>query len=151
MLGWALGFFVAAVLAAVFGFGGLASAFSGVAVLLFWIFVALFVLSLIAGAFSRTHGPGVAAGGRTALLVAVTAIVAIAAYAWIDNDWTAEQAGREVDRAASDLAANTSSAVETAGERADRFLRETSAEIRQDAARGVNEAGERIGSDDENS
>lgn len=151
MLGWALGFFVAAVIAAVFGFGGIASAFSGLAVLLFWIFIALFVLSLIAGAFTRSHGPGVAAGGRTALLVAVTAVVAIVAYAWVENDWTAEQAGREVDRAAADLAANTSDAVETAGDRADRFLRETSAEIREDAARGMDEASERIGGEDENS
>lgn len=149
MLGWALGFFIAALIAAVFGFGGLASAFSGVAVLLFWVFVALFVLSLIAGAFTRSHGAGVAAGGRTALLVAVTAVVAIVAYTWVDNDWSAEQAGREVDRAASELASNTTDAVEDAGDRADRFLRETSAEIRRDAAQGMDEAGERVSPESE--
>lgn len=144
MLGWALAFFVAALIAALFGFGGIASAFSGLAVLLFWIFVALFVLSLIAGAFSRSHGPSFASGGRSALLIAVTAIVAIVAYAWVDNDWTAEQAGREVDRAASELADNTGRAVETAGERTGRFLERTGDEIRADAARGMEEVSDTV-------
>ncbi len=35
MLGWAIGFFVAALVAAVFGFGGIASAFTGIAIILF--------------------------------------------------------------------------------------------------------------------
>ncbi len=144
MLGWALAFFVAALIAAVFGFGGVASAFSGLAVLLFWIFVALFVLSLIAGAFSRAHGHSFASGGRSALLIAVTAVIAIVAYAWVDNDWTAEQAGREVDRAASEFAENTGDAIETAGERTGRFLENTGDEIRADAAQGIDEAGQAV-------
>ncbi|HRP10876.1 MAG TPA: DUF1328 domain-containing protein [Terricaulis sp.] len=144
MLGWAFAFFVAALIAAVFGFGGIASAFSGLAVLLFWIFVALLVLSLIAGAFTRGHGPAVASSGRTALLIATTAVVAIVAYAWVENDWTAEQAGREVDRAASEFAANTGDAVETAGERTGRFLERTGDEIRADAARGMDEMSETV-------
>jgi len=152
MLGWAFAFFVAALIAAVFGFGGIASAFSGLAVLLFWIFVALLVLSLIAGAFTRTHGPAAAASGRTALLIATTAVVAIVAYAWVENDWTAEQAGREVDRAASEFAENTGEAVETAGERTGRFLERTGDEIRDDAARGMDEMSETVDPEsDENS
>ncbi len=51
MLGWAIGFFLAALVAAVFGFGGIASAFTGIAIILFWVFVALFVLSLVFDAF----------------------------------------------------------------------------------------------------
>lgn len=53
MLRLALLFFVIAIIAAVFGFGGIAGAATDIAVVLFWIFVALFVISLITGAFRR--------------------------------------------------------------------------------------------------
>jgi uncharacterized membrane protein YtjA (UPF0391 family) len=149
MLGWALAFFVAALIAAVFGFGGVASAFSGLAVLLFWVFAALLVLSLIAGAFTRTHGHTVARGGRTALVIAATAVVAIVAYAWVDNDWTAEQAGREVDRAASEFAASTGDAIETAGDRTGAFIDSTATDIRRDAADGIDETGDAVDPDTE--
>ncbi len=49
MLGWALFFFIVSIVAAVFGFGGIASAAAGVAQVLFWVFVAMFVITLIAG------------------------------------------------------------------------------------------------------
>ena len=49
MLGWAIMFFVAAIIAGVFGFGGIATTFTGIVVVLFWVFVALFVLSLLFG------------------------------------------------------------------------------------------------------
>lgn len=48
MLYYALVFLVIALLAAVFGFGGIAVAFAGVAKLLFLIFIVLFVVSLFA-------------------------------------------------------------------------------------------------------
>jgi uncharacterized membrane protein YtjA (UPF0391 family) len=47
MLSWALFFLVAAVIAAVFGFGGIASAFASVAQLLFWLFAIVFVAMLV--------------------------------------------------------------------------------------------------------
>ena len=47
MLRWALIFFVVALLAAVLGFTGIAIAAAGVAKILFYIFVILFVLSLL--------------------------------------------------------------------------------------------------------
>lgn len=47
MLGWALTFLVVAIIAAVFGFGGIASASAGIAQVLFFIFVALFVAALV--------------------------------------------------------------------------------------------------------
>lgn len=47
MLYWAVIFFVVAIVAAVFGFGGIASASVGIAQLLFFIFVALFALTLV--------------------------------------------------------------------------------------------------------
>ncbi|MEL7167150.1 MAG: DUF1328 domain-containing protein [Pseudomonadota bacterium] len=48
MLGWALTFFIVAFVAAVFGFGGIASASAGIAQILFFVFVVLFVLTLVA-------------------------------------------------------------------------------------------------------
>jgi uncharacterized membrane protein YtjA (UPF0391 family) len=50
MLGWALAFLVIALVAALFGFGGIASASAGIAQILFFIFIALFVIALIARA-----------------------------------------------------------------------------------------------------
>ena len=48
MLGWALTFLLVAILAGFFGFGGVASASMGIAQVLFFVFVVLFVVSLIA-------------------------------------------------------------------------------------------------------
>lgn len=47
MLKWALIFLVIALIAAVFGFGGIAGAASNIAVILFWVAVIIFVLMLI--------------------------------------------------------------------------------------------------------
>lgn len=47
MLYYALIFFVIALIAAVFGFGGIASASVGIAQILFFIFLALFVVTMI--------------------------------------------------------------------------------------------------------
>jgi uncharacterized membrane protein YtjA (UPF0391 family) len=53
MLSWALIFFVIAIIAAIFGFGGIASAAAGFAQILFFLFVVLFVVSLIMGLARR--------------------------------------------------------------------------------------------------
>src|SRR3546814_998945 len=47
MLYWAPVFFVVAIIAGVFGFGGIASASAGIAQILFFIFLVLLVVSLI--------------------------------------------------------------------------------------------------------
>ena len=47
MLGWAITFLVVSVLAALFGFTGMAVAFAGIAKILFFIFLVLFVVSLL--------------------------------------------------------------------------------------------------------
>ncbi len=47
MLGWVITFFLMAIVAAVFGFGGLAGTFASVAKFLAILFVVLFVASLI--------------------------------------------------------------------------------------------------------
>jgi len=53
MLRWTVIFFVVALIAAAFGFLGIASAAVGVAKLLFYIFLVLFLVSLIAGMTRR--------------------------------------------------------------------------------------------------
>lgn len=49
MLSWALTFFIIALIAAVLGFGGIAGAAVGIAKVLFFIFLVLFVISLFLG------------------------------------------------------------------------------------------------------
>ncbi len=49
MLYWALVFFIVSIVAAVFGFGGIASTTAGIAQILFYVFLVFFVISLIAG------------------------------------------------------------------------------------------------------
>ena len=53
MLYWALVFFVIAIIAAIFGFSGIAAGASLVAQILFFIFLAVFVITLIAGLMHR--------------------------------------------------------------------------------------------------
>ena len=47
MLSWALSFLVIALIAGVLGFGGIASASMGIAKILFFVFLVLFVLTFI--------------------------------------------------------------------------------------------------------
>ena len=53
MLRWALAFFVIALIAAVFGFLGIAAAAVSVARLLFFVFLVLFLVSLLGGLLRR--------------------------------------------------------------------------------------------------
>lgn len=53
MLRWALGFFLVAIVAAIFGFGGIAVAAAGIAKILFFLFLVLFLLALVGGLVRR--------------------------------------------------------------------------------------------------
>jgi uncharacterized membrane protein YtjA (UPF0391 family) len=53
MLRYALIFFVVAIIAALFGFGGIAAGATEIAKILFFVFVVLFVVSLVAGLIRR--------------------------------------------------------------------------------------------------
>lgn len=53
LLHYALGFLVVALIAAAVGFGGMAGFAMDAARLLFWVFIALFVISLVAGLMRR--------------------------------------------------------------------------------------------------
>ena len=59
MLSWAIGFFIVAILAAIFGFTGLAGTAAGIAKVLFFLFLIAFVVSLVMG--YRGRGPRVSA------------------------------------------------------------------------------------------
>jgi uncharacterized membrane protein YtjA (UPF0391 family) len=49
MLHWAAVFFVIAIVAAIFGFGGIAASATGIAKILFFAFLIIAVISLVAG------------------------------------------------------------------------------------------------------
>jgi uncharacterized membrane protein YtjA (UPF0391 family) len=49
MLRWALIFFIISIIAAVFGFGGIAAASAGIAKMLFYLFLAVAVIMLVVG------------------------------------------------------------------------------------------------------
>jgi len=53
MLYWALLFFIISIIAAVFGFTGIAVAAAGVAKILFYLFLILFIIALIFGMRGR--------------------------------------------------------------------------------------------------
>lgn len=53
MLYWALIFLIVALIAAVFGFTGIYVAAAGIAKVLFFVFLVLFVLSLLTGSIRR--------------------------------------------------------------------------------------------------
>ncbi|MCM8535580.1 MAG: DUF1328 domain-containing protein [Lentisphaeraceae bacterium] len=49
MLRWAVTFLLIAIVAAIFGFGGIVSAATGIAKILFFVFLVLFIASLLLG------------------------------------------------------------------------------------------------------
>ena len=59
MLSWALIFFVVAIVAAIFGFGGISIAAAGIAKILFFVFLVLFLISLVMS-LARRGGPPLA-------------------------------------------------------------------------------------------
>jgi uncharacterized membrane protein YtjA (UPF0391 family) len=155
MLGWAIGFFVAAIVAAMFGFGVVASTFAGLAMILFWVFVGLTVVSLLLSLVSGravhadghvAHGPSLGGIGAIALVAAF----AVMAYAWVQNDWSAERAGRAIDEGAAQITADASDALQGAGDRAETLISNTGEEMREDAAQGLDRAQETVDADNSN-
>ena len=53
MLYWSAGFFIIAIIAAMFGFGDIAGGATSIAKVLFFLFLVLFALSLLTGLFRR--------------------------------------------------------------------------------------------------
>lgn len=59
MLYWSAIFFVIALVAAALGFGGLASGAADIGKVLFFLFIILFLVSMLVGVFSRGRGRGI--------------------------------------------------------------------------------------------
>ena len=57
MLGWAITFLIIALIAALFGFGGIAAAATNFAQILFAIFIVLFLVSIIVALVRRRPAP----------------------------------------------------------------------------------------------
>jgi uncharacterized membrane protein YtjA (UPF0391 family) len=57
MLRWAITFLGIAIVAGIFGFGGIATASAGIAQVIFVVFLILFALSLIAGLLAEPNRP----------------------------------------------------------------------------------------------
>jgi len=49
MLYWSIVFFIISIIAAIFGFGGISESTAGIAKILFFVFLVLFIVSLIFG------------------------------------------------------------------------------------------------------
>jgi uncharacterized membrane protein YtjA (UPF0391 family) len=54
MLYWALVFFIVAIVAGIFGFGGISAAAGSIAQILFFVFLVLFLVSLLVGLSRRS-------------------------------------------------------------------------------------------------
>lgn len=132
MINWVIGLFVAALVAAFFGFGGVATAFADVARLLFFILLVLFVVSAVVAMFGA-RVPAVHTAVRTGALMTLVAAVSIGAYAWIQNDMSAERVGRVIDRQTVAFADSAGAAVLNAGDRTESFMQQTVTDIRDDA------------------
>lgn len=57
MLYYAVVFLILALLAGLFGFGLVASTFAGIAKILFFVFLVVFIISLVAGVFGGRRPP----------------------------------------------------------------------------------------------
>lgn len=139
MLAWALGFFIAALISAAFGFGAIASTFGGIAQILFYVFLGLLALTLILSLFSR-HAPAAGRSVRLASLLIIAGLVGVGVYAWMDHDMTAERVGREIDQGAIELTENAGQAIEGAADRTSNFIQTSATEVRGDAAGALDEA-----------
>lgn len=59
MLGWAIFFLIIALISAALGFGGIAAVSAEFAQIVFWVFIVLFVISLIYSLISGRRPPAV--------------------------------------------------------------------------------------------
>lgn len=57
MLRWALTFLIIAIIAALFGFGGIAATATGIAKILFYVFLVLFLIALLFGLLGGRAAP----------------------------------------------------------------------------------------------
>lgn len=138
MINLVIGLLLAALVSAFFGFGGMATNFADTARILFFVFLALLAISSIF-TFFGARTPGVGKAARTLALVATVAVVSIGAYAWIQNDMSAERLGRVVDRQTVAIVDTTGEALSDAGDRTQSFVADAVDEIRTDTKQAADD------------
>jgi uncharacterized membrane protein YtjA (UPF0391 family) len=93
MLHWTRSFLAVGLIAALFAYGGWVPVFTGAAKLIFWLFLALAALALVANALGR--GPdGSYSGERAFAVVALLGGVVWLSHVWLKEDWSAAEARR---------------------------------------------------------
>src|SRR3546814_13049828 len=106
MLGWALLFLIVALVAGLFGFGGIASAAVGIAQALFFLFIVMFAVFLVMGLFSGRRTPplcphperiggSAAARGRGAPCLRTASVSGEADSGTVGMDIAGEHRGRD--------------------------------------------------------
>lgn len=127
--------FLAAVVAAILGFSGVAEGAADISIILFLVFGVLFILSLVFGRAGKTMG------GFAGALGGVTALATVAFLAvWLSDRYSLETAGAEADQ-------QLASARETLDEVVD-DLPGAAREAREDIADALDDAGEAVEPED---
>lgn len=117
MLGWAIGFLLAAVAAGLFAFGVLDNPVGGVATDLFWACIGLFGAALLFAVLGGKYATPFRDSGRSFARLAFVAVAGLLGYVWVDRNWSTEPAAVVVDaeEAAADAAPPTEPAPDAAG------------------------------------
>lgn len=105
MLGWAIGFFIAAGIAAALSFDVVATPYADVSRDVFWALLALFGLSLLLAVVAGKHTSPFKTSGRAFARIAFVAAVALSIYVWIDRNWSTQVASNETGHVAAPVAA----------------------------------------------
>lgn len=100
MQGWSSALFFATGLSGLFAFGIIQSTFAPQAQALFFVFAIVLVLITVGNWMGHEHGHAAASVGKKIGVLALIGGFAAVLWAWVDNDWSAEKLGREVDRTA---------------------------------------------------
>jgi hypothetical protein len=90
MLGWAVGFSLAALVAGVFAFGFLETSLANTAMDVFWGCIALFGASLLFAVVGGKYAAPLASSGRAFARMAFVACAALLGYVWYDRNWAGE-------------------------------------------------------------
>lgn len=90
-------FLVVALIAAIFGFSGIAEASADIGVILFVVFGVLFLISLVFSGGHRTAGGFLGGVGGVALMAAV-----VLGAVWFSDRYSLESAGAELDQTLAD-------------------------------------------------
>lgn len=136
MLKWPLLFLVSAVIAGALGFSGIAAAATDIAIILFFVFAVLFLLSLFVAPARRTAGGVFGAAAGVVVLVGAAAVAI-----WASDHYSLESAGAELDESLAEARADL-----------DEFLDDpelSTRELRENVAGAIDDVGDTIDPNEE--